>query len=106
MTFKFRHFNFSGLLNITPTGSLSGTSKMLSVLNLEESLLCSPPDINQPFDPASPILNVDADGHFAYEVVNNNGEMDIITNGANVFRILEIIKKIPDKLWYYEKPVK
>jgi Lon protease-like protein len=28
-----------------------------------------------------------------------NGEMDIITQGAQVFRILEIIKKIPDKLY-------
>jgi len=28
-----------------------------------------------------------------------NGEMDIITNGTIVFRILEIIKKIPDKLY-------
>ena len=29
----------------------------------------------------------------------DNGEMDIITNGTIVFRILEIIKKIPDKLY-------
>ncbi len=29
----------------------------------------------------------------------DNGEMDIITNGTTVFRILEIIKKIPDKLY-------
>jgi len=28
-----------------------------------------------------------------------NGEMDIITKGTIVFRILEIIKKIPDKLY-------
>jgi Lon protease-like protein len=28
-----------------------------------------------------------------------NGEMDIITKGSIVFRILEIIKKIPDKLY-------
>ena len=28
-----------------------------------------------------------------------NGEMDIITEGTIVFRILEIIKKIPDKLY-------
>jgi|SRR5450432_1308944 len=28
-----------------------------------------------------------------------NGEMDIITNGTTVFRILEIIKSIPDKLY-------
>jgi uncharacterized protein len=28
-----------------------------------------------------------------------NGEMDIITQGTQVFRILEIIKKIPDKLY-------
>lgn len=28
-----------------------------------------------------------------------NGEMDIVTNGTMVFRILEIIKKIPDKLF-------
>src|ERR1700712_4125407 len=28
-----------------------------------------------------------------------NGEMDIITDGTAVFRILEIIKKIPDKLY-------
>jgi Lon protease-like protein len=28
-----------------------------------------------------------------------NGEMDIITEGTHVFRILEIIKKIPDKLY-------
>ncbi|HEY2650180.1 MAG TPA: LON peptidase substrate-binding domain-containing protein [Puia sp.] len=29
----------------------------------------------------------------------DNGEMDIITNGTIVFRVLEIIKKIPDKLY-------
>jgi len=29
----------------------------------------------------------------------DNGEMDIITNGTIVFRILEIIKTIPDKLF-------
>ena len=29
----------------------------------------------------------------------DNGEMDIITKGTTVFRILEIIKKIPDKLY-------
>jgi ATP-dependent Lon protease len=29
----------------------------------------------------------------------DNGEMDIITDGTIVFRILEIIKKIPDKLY-------
>lgn len=29
----------------------------------------------------------------------DNGEMDIITEGNTVFRILEIIKKIPDKLY-------
>ncbi len=29
----------------------------------------------------------------------DNGEMDIITKGSAVFRILEIIKKIPDKLY-------
>jgi Lon protease-like protein len=28
-----------------------------------------------------------------------NGEMDIVTEGSIVFRILEIIKKIPDKLY-------
>jgi uncharacterized protein len=29
----------------------------------------------------------------------DNGEMDIVTKGDSVFRILEIIKKIPDKLY-------
>jgi hypothetical protein len=29
----------------------------------------------------------------------DNGEMDIITKGSAVFRILEIIKKIPDKMY-------
>jgi Lon protease-like protein len=29
----------------------------------------------------------------------DNGEMDIVTTGTTVFRILEIIKKIPDKLY-------
>ena len=29
----------------------------------------------------------------------DNGEMDIVTKGTVVFRILEIIKKIPDKLY-------
>jgi uncharacterized protein len=29
----------------------------------------------------------------------DNGEMDIVTRGTMVFRILEIIKKIPDKLY-------
>ena len=35
------------------------------------------------------------------EIANeyDNGEMDIITKGTIVFRILEIIKKIPDKLY-------
>lgn len=28
-----------------------------------------------------------------------NGEMDIITRGTTVFRILEVIKKIPDKMY-------
>ena len=31
--------------------------------------------------------------------VNNNGEMDIKTEGKSVFRILEVIKEIPDKLY-------
>ncbi len=29
----------------------------------------------------------------------DNGEMDIVTSGTRVFRILEIIKKIPEKLY-------
>lgn len=29
----------------------------------------------------------------------DNGEMDIVTKGTAVFRILEVIKKIPDKLY-------
>jgi Lon protease-like protein len=38
---------------------------------------------------------------FITEIVKeyDNGEMDIITRGTIVFRILEIIKKIPDKLY-------
>ena len=38
---------------------------------------------------------------FHKEIVKeyDNGEMDIITQGTIVFRILEIIKKIPDKLY-------
>ncbi|MEI9807145.1 MAG: LON peptidase substrate-binding domain-containing protein [Bacteroidota bacterium] len=31
--------------------------------------------------------------------VNDNGEMDIKTKGEKVFRILEVIKNIPDKLY-------
>jgi len=31
--------------------------------------------------------------------VQENGEMDIKTTGTNVFRILEVIKSIPDKLY-------
>ncbi|HXB44985.1 MAG TPA: LON peptidase substrate-binding domain-containing protein [Puia sp.] len=31
--------------------------------------------------------------------VHDNGEMDIKTQGTNVFRILEIIKSVPDKLY-------
>src|SRR5579863_9951988 len=35
------------------------------------------------------------------EIVNtsDNGEMDIKTKGISVFRILEVIKKVPDKLY-------
>src|SRR3954471_3974337 len=32
--------------------------------------------------------------------VHENGEMDIKTEGDKVFRILEVIKEIPDKLYY------
>ena len=28
-----------------------------------------------------------------------NGEMDVVTRGGDVFRILEVIKEIPDKLY-------
>ena len=31
--------------------------------------------------------------------VHDNGEMDIKTEGSSVFRILEVIKEIPDKLY-------
>jgi uncharacterized protein len=31
--------------------------------------------------------------------VNENGEMDIRTRGTEVFRILEVIKEVPDKLY-------
>lgn len=31
--------------------------------------------------------------------VHENGEMDIITKGISVFRILEVIKSVPDKLY-------
>jgi len=31
--------------------------------------------------------------------VHENGEMDIKTNGSRVFRILEIIREVPDKLY-------
>lgn len=31
--------------------------------------------------------------------VHDNGEMDIKTKGAKVFRILEVIKEVPDKLY-------
>src|SRR5690349_217702 len=31
--------------------------------------------------------------------VHDNGEMDIKTEGAKVFRILEVIKEVPDKLY-------
>lgn len=70
-TFKFKHFNFAGQLNITSTAAAGGTAKKLSTLNLAQSLFCSPPELNQPLDPSSPILGVDADGNFAYEVTNS-----------------------------------
>src|SRR4030095_17226645 len=31
--------------------------------------------------------------------VHENGEMDIKTRGSRVFRILEVIKEVPDKLY-------
>src|SRR6185503_4214322 len=31
--------------------------------------------------------------------VHENGEMDIKTEGSKVFRILEVIKEVPDKLY-------
>ncbi|MBN9350195.1 MAG: LON peptidase substrate-binding domain-containing protein [Chitinophagaceae bacterium] len=33
------------------------------------------------------------------EKIYSNGEMDIVTRGQHVFRILEIIKEVPDKLY-------
>ncbi|PWT77241.1 MAG: peptidase S16 [Bacteroidetes bacterium] len=31
--------------------------------------------------------------------IHDNGEMDIVTKGISVFRILEVIKSVPDKLY-------
>ena len=31
--------------------------------------------------------------------MHDNGEMDIKTKGIKVFRILEVIKEVPDKLY-------
>ncbi len=74
VTFSFRQFNFVGHLNVTP--NILATTKVLSVPNEAQSLGCSPSEINQPNDPASPTYSVSANGDFSYQVINNN-DLDI-----------------------------
>ena len=53
-----------------------------------------PPIINNEVQEMGTLVNV-------MEIVNvqENGEMDIKTKGASVFRMLELIKSVPDKLY-------
>jgi hypothetical protein len=67
---SFKQMSVTGQLVATP--NLLATSKVLSKLNPISSLQCSPPDINNPNDPASPTLSLDADDNFSYHVVDNN----------------------------------
>ncbi len=74
VSFSFRHFNFAGHLNVTP--NILATTKVLSVPNEARSFDCSPSEINQPNDPASPTYSVSANGDIAYQVSNNN-DLDV-----------------------------
>ena len=67
---SFKQISVTGQLVASP--NLLATSKVLSQLNPVSSLQCSPPDINNPNDPASPTLSLDADGSFSYHVMDNN----------------------------------
>src|ERR1700722_11682371 len=53
-----------------------------------------PPIINNEVQEMGTLVNI-------IEIVNgqDNGEMDIKTKGAGVFRILELIKSVPDKMY-------
>jgi hypothetical protein len=67
---SFKQISVTGQLVASP--NLLATGKVLSQLNPVSSLQCSPPDINNPNDPASPTLSLDADGSFSYHVMDNN----------------------------------
>lgn len=61
-------------------------------------------DQNKPFGIPTVIENKVKDYGSLVEIieiskVHDNGEMDIKTRGSRIFRILEVIKEIPDKLY-------
>ncbi|HEX4877376.1 MAG TPA: LON peptidase substrate-binding domain-containing protein, partial [Chitinophagaceae bacterium] len=61
-------------------------------------------ELNKPFGIPTVIENKVKDFGSVVEIieiskVHENGEMDIKTRGSRIFRILEVIKEIPDKLY-------
>lgn len=61
-------------------------------------------ELNKPFGIPTVIENKLQDFGSLVEIieiskVHDNGEMDIKTRGSRIFRILEVIKEIPDKLY-------
>ena len=61
-------------------------------------------ELNKPFGVPTVIENKVQDYGSLVEIieiskVHDNGEMDIKTRGSRIFRILEVIKEIPDKLY-------
>ena len=61
-------------------------------------------ELNKPFGVPTVIENKVQDYGSLVEIieitkVHDNGEMDIKTRGSRIFRILEVIKDIPDKLY-------
>jgi hypothetical protein len=61
-------------------------------------------EVNKPFGIPTVIENKVQDFGSLVEIieiskVHDNGEMDIKTRGSRIFRILEVIKEIPDKLY-------
>ncbi len=61
-------------------------------------------ELNKPFGIPTVIENKVQDFGSLVEIVeiskvHDNGEMDIKTRGSRIFRILEVIKEIPDKLY-------
>lgn len=63
-------------------------------MQCREKAIWNPPIINDKLNEMGTLMMIT-------EIVNTseNGEMDIKTEGVNIFRILEIIKKVPDKLY-------